>query len=163
MNLEPESLLSGMSGSWLVCLTDVEPFCVINKNCQIHDNILEASCLQLGEVTIFKPTQRFDCTFQRVIYFITCRKCPNVCYVGLTEQMFRARARAHLRKIEHLNQGKLYKHFWSGGHTKEDVVFFILEQVPLNQNLDHRETELIQHYAAMFNTLNVAKLDHGRA
>ena len=77
---------------------------------------------------VVSPNSSMDCTTENIVYLITCRKC-GIQYVGETGQKLRSRINNHRNRLRKMTNLYLYNHFYSDGHTEDDINIMPIEKI----------------------------------
>lgn len=105
----------------------------------------------------FSMQSTIRCTDNYVIYSITCRRCPNVQYIGQTSQQAASRFSNHHSDI---TTKKVHKpvaaHFNLPGHGASDMIFLPFEKLRFKDKtlLEVRERHWIQKKKSLLLGLN---------
>ena len=108
------------------------------KNCLFSTPTTTHTCYRTKKT--WNITAPINCNTENVIYKITCKKCPDFCYIGETKRRFRDRMAEHRGYItQKKDNNPIGKHFLTG-HGKNPEQY--LHAIAIERVLPRGKTQL---------------------
>lgn len=99
--------------------------------CKTCKSVLQQPHLKINNFT-FKIKSSFSCISSSLIYAISCKRCPDVVYIGQTSRKLADRFREHLKSISN-NLGTTVCNHFIRNHDIDDIIITALCNAPSDE------------------------------